>query len=156
MTPTQSLFDIVNAEGIALEYHRLPYPLLGHYFAEPDITPVITIIPTLEHRKPLMRCVLAEELGHHYTCNGDYLVRPYKSYFGRILIGSAEKKALKWAANMLLPKDELFAGRRTSLFEVSEAFGVTPGFVRAVFTLPEYKQKLYSVTNKTLLSGHIA
>ena len=45
-------------EGIAVEWHELPKGILGHYFAEPGITLVITLSPILENKETLMRFLL--------------------------------------------------------------------------------------------------
>lgn len=139
MVPTERLYEIAEAEGIAVEFHRLPRPLLGFYFAEPGIAPAITLSPALEHRPALMRCVFAEELGHHFTSAGDMLFAPYRSYMGRVLLSKAEKRALRWAAEVLIPPIELLRVMgQEGVESLTEHFAVTPTFVRAVFHIPLY------------------
>lgn len=152
MTPTKLLFAIADSQGIAVEFHPLPEPLLGHYFAEPGMRPVITLAPELEHREALMRCVLAEELGHHFTCAGEYLVSPYRSYMGRVLLSRVEKRALRWAANLLVPLMELISFKWHSLCDIAEAYNVTPTFLRAVLALPTYVRVLERVQTQGRLA----
>jgi len=64
---------------------------------------------------------------------------PYKTYLGRVLLGRAEKRALAWAGQALMPElevvDELRRG--AGVEDLAEEFGVTPAFVRAVLQLPQ-------------------
>lgn len=153
MTPTEHLFGIAEAEGIAIEICSMPPPLLGLYVASVEHPPVIAIHSAVERNECLLRCVLAEELGHHFTSIGDYTVKPYRSYIGRILLSKAEKQALRWAANVLLPQEELFAVSWASLFDVAETFLVTPTFVRAIFSLPAYAKRLCRLAGERVASN---
>lgn len=148
MIPTQKLFAIADSQGIAVEFYPLPKPLLGYYFAEPGMGPVITLVPELERREALMRCVFAEELGHHFTCAGDYLVSPYRSYMGKILLSKAEKKALKWAANLLVPLMNLISSRWQNVCDIADEYFVTPTFVRAVLALPAYMRVIEGIMRR--------
>ena len=84
---------------------------------------------------------MAEELGHHFTSAGEHVAMPYKTYLGRVLLGRAERRALACAAEVLMPRETLpeVLGQAFSVQEVAEAYWVTPGFVRAAFTMPQYR-----------------
>jgi len=133
--------DLADQAGVIVEFHPFAEPLLGYYFAEPPLPPTIGLNATLPTNERLMRCVLAEELGHHYTSIGDHVATPYRTYLGRVLLGRTEKRALAWAAEALMPSVSLgeALGQAHSIQEVAEAYWVTPGFVRAVLELPFYQ-----------------
>ena len=113
-------------------WHELPNRILGHYFAEPGVTPVITLSPILENNGTLMRCVLAEEPGHHFTSAGDLVPRQFLHYRERLTIGRAEYRALRWAASFLMPGLEFRATGRyyQESWETAGEFQVTETLVR--------------------------
>ena len=70
--------------------------------------------------------VLAEELGHHFTSMGDN-IEP-KNYFDKVNIDKCEAKALRWACNFLVPKDELIdelRKRPASIDELADGLSVS-------------------------------
>lgn len=79
------------------------------------------------------RCVLAEELGHHFTTVGSCIPKMYFSYADRAIIDKAEYKAMKWACNYLIPENELLDALRDGLYELwelAEYFTVTDEFMQ--------------------------
>jgi len=123
--------------GIVVEFHPFAEPLLGYYFAEAPLPPTVGLRSDLPANERLMRCVLAEELGHHFTSAGEHVAMPYRTYLGRVLLGRAEKRALAWAAEVLMPRETLgeVMGQAHSVQEAAEAYWVTPGFVRAALEM---------------------
>lgn len=133
IVPTVRLYEIAAAEEIELITHDLPAGVLGFYFAEPDTTPVIALSPMLKEDSSLYRCVLAEELGHHFTTAGSAVPKAYCHYHDRLTISRAEYRALKWASEFLIPWKSLLRQRRrgvTEPWEVGEVFGVTEEMAR--------------------------
>lgn len=122
------MLKIVYKEGIRVEYWDFKYPLEGIYIAIPDLPPVIGISSNLFECSPRFRCVLAEELGHHFTTVGDVLPKKYFHYRDRLTVSRAEYRALKWAAEYLVPEDKLQEAFRTGWLEkwkLAELFNVT-------------------------------
>lgn len=154
VTPTEQLYEIAESEGIAVEFHHLPHPILGYYFAEPKITPVITLVPQLENCPALMRCVFAEELGHYFTSPvGEWVYQPCETYLGRVLLSRTEQYAFRWAARLLLPITAVsrFTREGETLEDLADRFWVTPAFVRTTFRLADYARLLgLRVENKEI------
>lgn len=81
-------------------------------------------------------CVLAEELGHHYTSSGDI------SNLKDMRNVKQEKKARSWAINKLIPIEmfiEAFERCRLNKFDMAEDLDVTISFLEE--TVEYYRQK---------------
>lgn len=81
-------------------------------------------------------CILAEELGHHYTSVGDILDR--SNYIKR----KQELRARRWSYERLVPLEKLINAYRMGInspYELAESLGVTDSFLAAA--LRYYKSK---------------
>lgn len=81
------------------------------------------------------KCILAEELGHHYTTNGDILDNS-------ILSNKKEAIARRWAYRKLITLSKLISAFNHGICskeELSEYLDVTPYFLDA--TLEYYKKR---------------
>ncbi|WKB77929.1 ImmA/IrrE family metallo-endopeptidase [Bacillus sp. FSL K6-0138] len=91
-------------------------------------------------------CILAEELGHHYTSFGDILDQ--KDMWKR----KQEVKAREWAYERLVPLNKIVQAQKqgiTNRFELAEYLGVTEDFLQNA--LDRYKEK-YGIY--TFVNGH--
>ncbi|WP_307892588.1 ImmA/IrrE family metallo-endopeptidase [Bacillus swezeyi] len=91
-------------------------------------------------------CVLAEELGHHYTTFGDILDQ------SDIQKKKQELRARWWAYEQLVPLNKIVQAQKegiTNRFELAEYLGVTENFLQ--HALDRYKAK-YGIC--TLFNGH--
>jgi Zn-dependent peptidase ImmA (M78 family) len=139
MNKLNKLFKLCDAEGIKIEFATLPYDLLGLYFEEKDYPPVISLHKCLEKNNLKLLEVLGEELGHHYTTCGNHL-GPYPIYRNRIILNKVEEKAMRWATNYLISKDELLSALNkniTSLYDLADELGVS-------YSLLEYRLEFLS------------
>lgn len=98
------------------------------YFTVCEELPYIVISKSLQKDPPLLRCVLAEELGHYYTSAGIGVPIPHVLYSGRIKLRKDEYRAMRWASEYLLPLDKL-AASNCSPWELAERFCVTEEMV---------------------------
>jgi Zn-dependent peptidase ImmA (M78 family) len=112
--------------------------LYGIYFYVNDYGPAILLDKSLD--KPgntrLHRCILAHELGHHFTAPKTNILRLYGSsstkYMDKIQQAQDERKALEWASNHLMPNVELSRALSQgciNVYELAEWFNVTEWFV---------------------------
>lgn len=94
---------------------------------------------TISNRPTLIKCTLAEELGHHFTLqNGNYVL-PCFSYSDRCSLQRSEKRALRWAADYLIDDYEfIYAGQALveqdcpdEVTACASIFDVTPMIVQA-------------------------
>ncbi len=131
MIPTSRLFDICDREGIVIEYHDIHPQLLGHYCRHNALgTPLITLHTSLrsEARERDLRCVLAEELGHHDTGCSNYLLAAH--VHERALLSKNEYRALRWAVDKLVPEDRVITrAARYTVDEMADYFFVRREFV---------------------------
>jgi len=130
-----SLFRLAEEEGIQIEWWPLEAPLLGLYYRSRRIShSIICISVHITYRIHILRSVLAEELGHHFTASGGICLAPCRmGYMDRLRVTRAEERALRWAVLHLIPRDDLVRAIRngiTSYHELTEHFRVTEGFMR--------------------------
>ena len=127
------LYTVADMENIVVEYLRLKPPMRGFYCKEPGCLPYIGLDCSLHADRRLHRCVFAEELGHHFTSSGEPIVKQRFSSQDRLSIDKCEYKALRWAANHLVPENDLLdaiASGLCEIWELAEEFDVTEEMMR--------------------------
>ncbi len=85
-------------------------------------------------------CILAEELGHHYTTAGDILDQ------GKTTNRKQERLARAWAYKRLVPLDKLIAAYRAgvkSRYELAEYLHITEQFLAAALNYYKGKYGIY-------------
>jgi len=134
------MMKLAHNEGIRVEYWDFRSPIEGLYVVSPGHPPIIGISNKLFENGPKFRCVLAEELGHHFTTVGEVLPKKYFHYRDRLYVSQAEYRALKWAAKYLMPGKEVQKvvkrGCRQT-WELAEYFNVTKEMVVFRIGLPD-------------------
>lgn len=136
----ERLFQIADKHGIGIEYWDLKPPLEGVYLAHENIPPYIGIAKYVRGDKNRLRCILAEELGHHFTSVGSALPKEIFLYSDRMWTSRVEYRAMKWAAQFLLPLTHIRTAFNRGMFqpwEIADYFGVTPDFVKFRLSLPD-------------------
>lgn len=129
----ESLLQLAEAENIAVEYSKLRHPVRGFYWHPIDAYPIIGLSLKLHSDYRLHRCVLAEELGHHFTSSGERIAKKHHSLQDRLMIDKCEYKALRWAAKHLVPENDLLDAVSEGLYEIWELadhFSVTEDMMR--------------------------
>lgn len=95
---------------------------------------VILLDKRISSRREL-GCILAEELGHHFTST--YNICNYYSHLDAIRINREERIALIWAANELIPDDDfvdmLSWDHPPTRYEMAEHFFVTERLIEIKF-----------------------
>lgn len=128
----QQMFNIAEREGINIRWCNFEPPIRGMYWDPIVKRPAIFLDKSLEHNNRLLRCVMAEELGHHFTLDRDCLTRTYFNYRDRLAVSRAEHRAWKWAAEYLVPMDRLVQAARSGVvekWELADYFDVTEEMV---------------------------
>lgn len=106
MTKFEQLLDIAEKENIIIKFvDEIPEVFAEALYISKFGIRMILMANILKNNTIRMTEVLAEELGHHFTSMGDN-IEP-KNYFDKINIDKCEAKALRWACNFLVPKNEL-------------------------------------------------
>lgn len=127
------LFNLAEKEGIDIEWWDFSPPLEAVYWALPGLPPIIGLSSWLEQGSTAhFRCVLAEELGHHYTTTINAIPQTFFHYRDRLEVSRAEYRALRWAALHLMPRDDILRAIKSGLVErwqLAEYFNVTEEMV---------------------------
>jgi len=135
------MFKLSKKEGIIVKFWSLPEDILGAYFRRGERSPVIILEEFLELKPRLLRCIFAEELGHHFTTAFDLLAFARECQY---MYMKYEKLALWWAAKYLLPwekiKEAVYKGYETE-YDLARHFYVTERFVGTSLKL--YREKGY-------------
>ncbi|WEG13960.1 ImmA/IrrE family metallo-endopeptidase [Pullulanibacillus sp. KACC 23026] len=82
-------------------------------------------------------CILAEELGHHFTTSGDILNQ------NSIMNRKQELRARSWAYEKLIPLNKIIQAQKEGIknrYELAEYLGVTEEFLQ--HALDRYKDRL--------------
>jgi len=114
------LIKYAEASGICVECWDFAPPLEAVYWALPEMPPMIGLSWSLFSSRAHFRTVLAEELGHHCTSARDGLPKTFFHYRDRLEVGREEYRALKWAADFLVPEDKLQDAFKKGLKEIRE------------------------------------
>lgn len=131
------LWKIIKEDDINIEFDDIlntDERGLGLYFNDFRTGPVILLDYTLKQNTRQLRCVLAEEVGHHICGVISNLITINDDYIQKIIRSRDENRALRWATTVLIPDLELCKaidkGYR-DCYELAEYFCVTPGFMVA-------------------------
>ena len=103
MVKTTELEKITKDEGIIIGYEEFPPPLKGIYIRNKEM-PIIGLDTRLDPIEK--RCILAEEIGHHFTLPDGMDLRESHRYG---IVGKRidyETKARMYAALLLMPQDQ--------------------------------------------------
>ena len=135
----ESLFLLAEKEKINITYiplRKYRNSLWGLYFSgQSGGTPSIYLDLELYNNPrlyKLARCILAEELGHHFTGIGSSVFKIHGSYSLERKMSADDQKALRWATGKLIPTGEITAllkkGRHLHI-DLADYFGVTAWFM---------------------------
>lgn len=139
----EDMLALAYKENIIVEEFYLKEPLQGIYICQSNRPPLIGLSTAIKNIYE-KRSIMAEELGHHFTTVGECLPREFYNYSTRSTINKIEYKAMRWAANHLIPDIHLLESLRDGLgnsCELAEHFRVSP----------EIAQIKLEVFRKTLL-----
>lgn len=138
-----ALIEIANRHGIGIEYWNFKPPLEAVYLVHPAMPPYIGISTSIRSNRAHLRCVLAEELGHHFTSVGNVIPSELYLYRDRLRTSQVEYRAMKWAAQHLLPRAKIKYAFQIGLhhpWEIAEYFDVTTDMVLFRMNLPDVRK----------------
>lgn len=136
----EKLLELAESENILVDYFILPADLLGVYYRTKNMPPVILLHSKLKDNRRLLRCVFAEEIGHHFTTGCNLMA------FARISRHAAlkyEEQAQWWATKHLIPFNELtevVLSGVVEIFDIADHFSVTERFLWTSLRL--YNEKM--------------
>lgn len=138
---------IAEEHKINVMYLDFEYPLNGIYIHRKGKQPGIGLSSHIRGNTPLLRCVMAEELGHHFTTVGDCIPKKFFSYADRLAVDKFEYKALKWAALYLIPLTKLVQAVKQGyreIWELADYFNITENMFRFRLELPDIQNLIYN------------
>lgn len=147
------LFEIAEENGIMIEYVHFPDNMEGLYYKDEDIPPVIGIDKRITYDKKLFTCVLAEEIGHHFTTVGDCTAE-YYCYSDRLIVNKKETLALKWATEFLMPIEEIIdyvKNNYCSFGELADKLQVTEHFLYKRFEFISRHSNYIKIDNSSCI-----
>ena len=138
-----TLLRLAESKSIAIKWWDFKPPLEAVYWRILGLPPIIGLSYLLKQRsRAHFRCVLAEELGHHFTTSTNTLPQTFFHYQDRLEVSKTEFKALKWAALYLIPREDLLYALKhgiTKRWDLAEIFNVTE-------TMLDFRMKLPYLT----------
>ena len=139
------LYSLAKSEGIEVDFFDFGVSNVnGIYYADDYMPQTIWLDISLKDNYPLFRSVFAEELGHHFTSAGFGIPKQFYNYSERLVIDRIEYKALRWAANYLIPENDLLDALRDCIetqSELAEHFRVVPEIIKIRLKL--FEKNLY-------------
>lgn len=155
------LYDYIESEGIYFNYTNLltntHKKLYGLYFFVEDYGPAILLDKSLDkpENRRLHKCILAEELGHHFTVPQTNIFKLYGScsieYLDKIQQAQDERKALEWASSFLMPNVEFnqaVSNGLQTVWDLAEWFDVTEWFVYRKLDIITSKRGLNKINRR--------
>lgn len=142
----RGMYELADQHGINIRWCDFAPPIRGMYWDSAIKPPVIFLDNSLEKNIRLLRCVMAEELGHHFTLDRDCLCRTYFNYRDRLTVSRAEYRALRWAAEYLIPMRQLDKALKKgtdTLWNLAELFDVTEEMMEFRLNLLKNKGELF-------------
>lgn len=134
----ESLYEEATLKGIKIKKYKLPHRLKGLYYEETKVSPIITLSTNIES-KAEEKCILAEEIGHYYTCASNILTN---TKVDKAIVRQLEERASTWAVRKLAPISLIVAAFKegaSSKYEVAEYLGITENFL--LLAIETYKRK---------------
>jgi len=131
-------------EGVHVEYMPLlpSKGFLGLYVRTRHGAAIV-LDSSLPANPRLERCVMAEEMGHHYTVPGTSAFVACTSATLRTAYRRDEARALRWACDYLMPVHDFLRALRegvTAVEDLADLFYVTPWMVQVRFRfLPHHE-----------------
>lgn len=155
MIPTHFLFQLADYEGIAIEWRDMHH-VQGIYLYTPGVyKPVIALSNTLHTQERKLRCVLAHELGHHFTTSGHYIIAANST--SSIYATKNENLATKWAVNLLIPTDIFLECIKNNMnaYELCNYFYVLPEFINVKSELVKNNKNLADIVSELNASYNV-
>lgn len=128
MNKVEELAETTKKEGIDIVSTDLPKSISGLYYSDGRNT-LIALNKRLKTQSE-QTCVLAEELGHHYTSCGNLLT---DGSVDNAIIRQQETRAKRWGYKRLIPLDGIIGAYEAgcqSLYDFAEHLEVTEDFLR--------------------------
>lgn len=133
MRYTEEMVWLAKQEGISVHRYPIRPEFNGLYVRAGDLHRTHILIDTeIPEDSIEYRAIFAEELGHHYTTAGNWVIAACApAHSRRVIRDSVELKALRWGVEYLVPPDALLylLKRRYNVWEIAEELRVPEAWV---------------------------
>lgn len=151
MKKLNNIFELIEKEDIILEEVKIKFSdSKGIYLKTPDIPPTICVDKSIISYSYIYISILAEELGHHFTTNGD-LTAKSKNYSEQLYKNKKERLAKIWGSNYLISDDEFVQALNnciSTIDEMAEYFNVTKEIINyKIYSIISDELKYISIRN---------
>lgn len=122
------IYNIIETQNIIIEetnFKNTKSKVL--YIKLNDLPAIIALDKSILFCRSLFLSILAEELGHHFTTQGD-LLKESNSYSDKLIKNKKEILARKWASDFLISDDEFVQALNCCIcnnVDMCDYFGVT-------------------------------
>lgn len=155
MISSDMLHALAQEQRIPITLAPLPNKIRGAYYLAPDNRSSIVLNESLVEEGFEYRSVLAEELGHHFTSAGETPSLFSMTYSDRVQRDRTESKAIRWAADFLIPTELLLLRIEdcsvSSIDELADAFRVTAQLIQCKLYYMSCKSIYWSLSDGRLL-----
>lgn len=145
------IFNIIKNQNIIIEETDFKNSKAkGLYLKLIDFPPVIALDKSILPYRSLFLSILAEELGHHFTTQGN-LLKESNSYSDKLAKNKKESLAKKWAANFLISDEEFVQALNLCIsnsFDMCDYFDVTNEILQyKIFSILNDEDKYNKIRN---------
>lgn len=149
------VFNIINTQNIIIEETNFKNSKAkGLYLKLNDFPPIIALDKSILSYRSLFLSILAEELGHHFTTQGD-LLKDSNSYSDKLIKNKKENLAKKWASNFLISDEEFVQALNSCIsnhFDLCDYFDVTEEILNyKILSIMHDEIKYKSIVNNFML-----
>lgn len=140
-----NMLELCDSENIIFSYEDFQLPLNGIYISC-DGMHTIMLSNRIKDNHPLRNVILAEEIGHHFTLVGSNIPHEHWNRLNRINFTKDESRAIRWAANYIMPKEKLISvinHDNLLIPEIAEYFEVTYEFTIYRLSLSDIQMVKY-------------
>lgn len=138
ITNLEELQDEAIQNKIVIKYVVFPKTIKALYYEEKNLPPVIAINKNCKMGPSEEACIIAEELGHHYTSCGDLL----SNKTDKTIIRKQEEQARRWAVKRIASLKDFIGAFETgcrSKEELADHLNITEEFL--LWSIDYYKKR---------------
>lgn len=150
------LQQLLKDNNILYGLDDLPLNTLGYFqSSESGDYIIIKDCPDIHNDDTLLKCVLAEEIGHYFTTIGRNEPLKSNTYHRNMMIEKEETKAMKWATDYLIDTDLLISyltdHTLSKIPDIADHFQVTENFVLQKFEFMKRKEEYWKLRDQVYL-----
>lgn len=150
------LKQIMKDNNILYGLDKLPQDTYGYFqSSESGNYIILNDCIDIQNNDDLLKCVLAEEIGHYFTTIGVNIPYNSNTYHYNLMIEKEEIKALKWATEYLIDTDHLIEYLANHTLaktpDIAHHFHVTEQFIISKLEFMKRKDEYWQLRDQIYL-----